>query len=355
MASSLPTSASVSWSSATAVSRNTSSARTFKERRSAASSVTSQAGGRSFALQRQQLRQSQGWSGFGAGQQLVLKQWRKTSTTAPCRSAVRMEAKAPPGKHAKVVENVEVSRGTRLLTMQADESVAYEPGHVFALWVQDSDSGKWIRHPYTVTRCEPNAGQVSFVYRVIQGGKMTGILESLSEGAELRFDGEYHVPILKGMAPGSTAVVGVATGSGIGPLYGFVEQALQAGLQVPVLIVAGFRDIADVALADQLEKLASKTSNLSLELTLTNPSSEWTGLTGRVTDVLPSLLSKHGLNATQQVHFHLVGNGAMINLLQATLHKAGVSKEYVTVETYFNHNKKADPAEVEKLALNFRV
>lgn len=59
---------------------------------------------------------------------------------------------------------------------------------------------------------------------------------SIQQGAE---------PIRQEIAPQAEAFVGMATGSGIGPLWGFAEQVLEAGWDRPIQLFAGFREEAD--------------------------------------------------------------------------------------------------------------
>ena len=54
--------------------------------------------------------------------------------------------------------------------------------------------------------------------------------------------------------------------------------------------------------------------------------------------------------ADADTHFHLIGNGAMVNEWKEGLGKAGVPEEFVTTETYFNHKAEADAEVVERIS-----
>ena len=54
--------------------------------------------------------------------------------------------------------------------------------------------------------------------------------------------------------------------------------------------------------------------------------------------------------ADRTTHFHLIGNGAMVNEWRAGLKGAGVPEDLVTTETYFNHKAEPDPAVVDRIA-----
>src|SRR6185436_17577662 len=99
--------------------------------------------------------------------------------------------------------------------------------------------------------------------------------------------------------------VGISTGTGIGPLYGFARQALTENvLKVPIRLYAGFREEADICLKPELDALAASYAEFSWNPTLSQPHAGWKGLRGRVTASVPPLL-----DPLDGLHFHLVGNG----------------------------------------------
>ena len=53
-------------------------------------------------------------------------------------------------------------------------------------------------------------------------------------------------------------------------------------------------------------------------------------------------------------HYHMVGNGAMVNEWLEGLEKAGLPKERITHETYFNHKAEARQVEVEAIENVFK-
>ena len=91
-------------------------------------------------------------------------------------------------------------------------------------------------------------------------------------------------------------------------------------------------------------------ANFSYRFTLTRPGSSWKGLRGRLTDTVPPLLGK-----LEDLHVHLVGNGEMVHLVGPALYEAGVPKDRVSIETYFNHDAKPDPGVIESLAERLRT
>jgi len=248
-------------------------------------------------------------------------------------------------REAAVTGNREAGRGCRLLRLELRDGLPfpYQPGHVVVL----RHAGQ--RHPYTVSRADPARRSLDLLYRVIPGGRLTPALEALAAGTRTEISGLHHVPVLEGIAPEAAGVVGLATGSGTGPLWGFAEQALAAGFPRPITVFAGFREAADICLAPELDALQARYPHFRWRPTLTSPPEHWTGLRGRLGESVPPLIPD-----PMACHFHLVGNGAMIAELKAALEARGVPGTRVTTETFFNHNAKADPDVVRAIAERFR-
>lgn len=248
-------------------------------------------------------------------------------------------------REAAVTGNREVGRGCRLLSFELRDELPfpYEPGHVGVL----RSGGQ--RHPYTLSRVEADRRGLGIVYRVIAGGRLTPLLESLVPGARLEFSGLHHVPVMHGIAPEARAVVLCSTGSGIGPLWGFAEQALDQGFDRPISLFAGYRQAEDICLAPELDALQAGHPGFRWRPTLTQPPADWQGLRGRLSESAPPLIED-----ARACHFHLVGNGAMLAEMQAALEAVGVPEAQVTTEVFFNFNAPADPEAVRAIAGRFR-
>lgn len=248
-----------------------------------------------------------------------------------------------------VVENREIARGSRWIKLRVDDEhpVPYEPGHVLSLRMTQ---GEWqMRHAYTITWADADERTFNIIYRVIPSGRMTPKLAMLEAGAKLEFSGVHHNPIRHEVHAAAKSVVGIATGTGVGPLYGYFRYVLERGLETrPCSLYIGFREESDIGPRAELNVLASKFPNFKWAPTLTQPTPEWRGLRGRVTDSVPPLIAK-----PRETHFHLVGNGAMIVEMEAALTKIGVPNEFVSDEYYFNWDPEATEEVASSIASRF--
>jgi ferredoxin-NADP reductase len=249
-------------------------------------------------------------------------------------------------RQATVTGNREVGSGSRLLQLVLPDALPFpfEPGHVAILRFAGH------RHPYTLSQVDPERRGLGILFRVIPGGRLTPALEQLVPGLQVEFSGLHHTPILDGIAPGAAAVVGLATGSGIGPLWGFAQRALAQGFRRPISLYAGYREAEDICLAPELDELQARFPRFRWQPTLSRPAADWPGLRGRLGESVPPLIPDPGA-----CHFHLVGNGAMLAELKAALAACAVPEAQVTSEVFFNYNAVADPDAVRAIAARFGV
>jgi len=170
-------------------------------------------------------------------------------------------------------------------------------------------------------------------------------------GAPISFHGPFHTPIQKEIRAEAERIVLIATGTGIGPVFGYAEKVLREGESRPITLYTGFHVESDMCLVDELETLAHEHHNFAWHFTISHPSEFWRGMTGRVTDCVPAQINTNDLNTC---HFHLVGNGEMVHVMRKALHCAGVSPERVSIETYFNHHADPTDDDIHALAARFR-
>jgi NAD(P)H-flavin reductase len=112
----------------------------------------------------------------------------------------------------------------------------------------------------------------------------------------------------------------------------------------------GFREESHTCLGSELRALASRHPNFKWHFALTRPSKTWNGLTGRVTEVVPTLIDREHLHT---YHFHLVGNGEMVHLVRTALYRTGVSAARVSIETYFNHYAEPSDEAIDQFVTAF--
>jgi len=265
------------------------------------------------------------------------------------KDVIIMMAEGGPPQYAKrsasVVSNVEVGKGSCMIRVKVDddEPLDYQPGHVLALEIPDPENeGEWMKGPYTVSRADESSFDV--LYRVV--GKKTETFRSAKVDATLQFGGKFKVPILEGInQDGLERVVGISTGVGIGPLIGFAEEALSQQEFSRIDLYVAFKEREDICCVDVLDEL---TKVYPTRFSWTPIISSTHGHTSAPENL--KLIAERAPTKAGTTHYHMIGNGSMVNEWKAGLANAGVAKERVTLEMYFNHKVAPRPEAVEDIS-----
>jgi NAD(P)H-flavin reductase len=286
-------------------------------------------------------------------------------------------------KIGAVLRNVEkVSDGSFMLHMQVDDKhnnnikLDYKPGHVVALEIQQDPSddeseltadtiknGGWMRGPYTVSRANtPSDGTLDVLIRVV--GKKSATFANSVVNSPVRFGGKFKVPILDGVDQSETKkVVMISTGVGIGPCIGAIEMALQQQEQQqkhdadeyknfpPIHLIASFRRDCDVVYREHLNALSQQNPTLfTWTPVITSETGRIAASKESVVHLISNSMRIQGLGL-HDVHYHLIGNGQMVQEWQAGLKRAGVNvNQRVTLENYFNTRAQPDASAIDNIA-----
>jgi len=285
---------------------------------------------------------------------------RKQQQAQSTRVVVKMgggkgEAPQYTKRPGSVIFNKEVGKSSYLIRVKSedDEPLDYKPGHVLALEIPDPENNaadgdqEWMRGPYTVTRVTTSDEGPSFdvLYKVV--GKKTETFRTAQVGDVLQFGGKFKVPILEGINQndGLERVVGISTGVGIGPLIGFAEEALSdPTYPARIDLFVAFREHEDVCCTDVLDDLSTRFANRF----------SWTPIISSEKGHISTpenlkLITDGAANKAGTTHYHMIGNGSMVNEWTAGLSEAGVPEERVTIEMYFNHKETPRPEAIRSI------
>mmetsp|Transcript_29785 Transcript_29785/g.70135 ORF Transcript_29785/g.70135 Transcript_29785/m.70135 type:complete len:468 (-) Transcript_29785:1806-3209(-) len=271
----------------------------------------------------------------------------------------------------------------------------------------------WMRGPYTVSRgygSNTRKDAEGFQVLIKEVGFKSHVFATCPEGTPVRFGGRFKVPIAQGIldAAGASAsvsadasvsedrdatqrVVMVATGVGVGPCVGASELLLAAARAEAdadaesdasgngsdhdnheiraIDVLASYRTTEEIAMESDLEALRESSSNSnssSSETMAFRWKSIVTGTDGRLSASGPEVLANRYLrpgaefdldsvSATRGTHYHIIGNGQLVNEWKEGLERAGVPADRVTVEAYFNHAAEADPSAVDTICEAIRL
>jgi ferredoxin-NADP reductase len=282
------------------------------------------------------------------------------ATTLPLRPVVRSGHFAKSGDapqyekiDAKLREAENLAKGSVMLHIDSSSPVDFKAGHVIALEMEKVDghsehedtikNGGWSRGPYTISRATDDTFDV--LIKVV--GDKSKAFAAAEPGTHFRFGGKFKVPITEGIDKESTKrVVLISTGVGIGPCVGAIEEAMNDDTFPPIELYPSFRTAEEVTYGEHLNHLVDENS----QRLKWNPII--TGKIGRLSSSETNLKSIEPSNdlSLLDTHYHLIGNGQMVQEWKEGLSKAGVPDGKVTTESYFNHKERADDKAISNIA-----
>ena len=166
------------------------------------------------------------------------------------------------------------------------------------------------------------------ITRVGEGGYFSNRIHSSKEGDLVQIEGPYgNAFTLKEENPSPHLFIGA--GSGIAPLRAMIRTLLGEVSPPKINVIYGFRKTEDFIF--EQEFLTYKESNAGFSMTVihSRPEPGWNGLSGRVPDVLPTLLPRYKGEVT-----YICGHPEMVSGTVSYLKSAGYPEESVHKEQW---------------------
>jgi ferredoxin--NADP+ reductase len=240
--------------------------------------------------------------------------------------------------NATITEREDVSPSVARFRIRPDDGVpAFEPGQYLALGLEAQ--GRPLQRPYSTASARGETDALEFLVRLVPDGALTPRLWPLRAGDRVRLGRP------KGLFTADAAdprrPVYVATGTGIAPLLSMLETRLRETDDGPAarrpLVIHGVARSPDLAWRTRFEALAAR-GRIAYVPAVTRPADPanagWTGVTGRVDALLPSILAETGSDPGATVAF-ICGNPGMTDAAAAALRAFGMPDEAVRSEAYW--------------------
>ena len=224
-----------------------------------------------------------------------------------------------------------LSPSVRGLTFDAGDSpLPYRSGQWMNLFVPTA-GGLVMRRPYSVASAPNRAGpnQLDFAITRVPEGPTSNALHDLGEGAVVEADAAEGGWLGRRDDERALAALFVATGSGLAPFRGLLQEELAERSGPPIGLVFGCRTQADILWRDELERWAKDVPRFSLTVTLSRPDAAWPGATGHV--------QRHVTSLSQQLRPGLVllcGLSPMTHAVERALVSAGIDAARIRTEEY---------------------
>ena len=226
-----------------------------------------------------------------------------------------------------------------------DKPFDFDPGYFIGIRARVEAHGV-CKSPYCISSPPNEDRTFRLLIRLVPEGPLSYYLGGLDVGDIISFrgpSGRSLIPKEEG-----TELVLLATGVGIGPFLSLLRHLTTTGSDRPVRLYWGLRLVDDVCLTDELEEIARERAGFGYQISLSQPPPDWTGLRGRLTETVPSLLE-----TLDNKHYYLVGNGAMTEEMATALSDYGVDEKRIHQEVYFNVKHRPDPQVLNDIRRRF--
>lgn len=228
---------------------------------------------------------------------------------------------------AVVVEKRSLTPVVRHVVLRLDEpgSFSFRPGQIIQFVLEP----KTLRL-FSLASTPPALPLLDLCVDISPGGKGSQFVERLTVGARVHFRGPFGVFTVPEAE--TRPLEFVATGAGIAPIRGMIRGLFEgdAPSERPVTLTFGNRTVPEILYHDEWLALAQRASSFRYHSILSQPSPEWSGLAGRVTDALPLRTAE----LPNRVFF-LCGSPQMVDDARKVLERLGVPEADIHFEKFF--------------------
>lgn len=184
-----------------------------------------------------------------------------------------------PFKTATTISHTLLNPKFHRYIFQTATPLIYQPGQYISIKVSDHKI-----NAYSVVSANPS--QFELLVDISPDGEGSHFFENLKVGQPISYLGPFGIFTFK-PDDGADQLLFLGTGSGCSPLRSLIESALKNhDLKKSLTLYFGLRYQDDIFWQDYFEKLSQDHPNFTYKLCLSQPTPEWTGNSGHLTDYL---------------------------------------------------------------------
>jgi len=179
---------------------------------------------------------------------------------------------------------------------------------------------------YSLASAPGENGRFDLCLNRVAGGFFSNYLCDLAAGAEVEFEGPYG--FFTPRQPLRDSVF-VATGTGIAPIRGMLQEIFRRGTERQVWLVFGVRYPDTILYRGEFEELAASHANFHFRPTLSRGPAGWPGRRGYVQEHTEELVA-----GRPDLDVYICGLKAMVDDLRARLKARGLDRKQIRYEKY---------------------
>lgn len=226
--------------------------------------------------------------------------------------------------NARLVESRELAPEVRHFVFEVPEveELSYQPGQFVSL--SHLVHGKNITRAYSIAS-RPQGNRFELCLNRVMDGHLSPHLFEMAPGESIDMKGPLGTFVWR--KPIGPSIL-VATGTGIAPFRGMLQEELASPEGPPVTLIFGARYPHGLAYRQEFERLAEN-PRFRFCPTVTRPDESWTGRTGRVQ---PLLLE--ALEGRTDFHVYICGMKEMVDDVRGRLKTLGFDRKQIIYEKY---------------------
>jgi len=185
-----------------------------------------------------------------------------------------------------------------------------------------------VRRAYSIASSAEDRDSMEFYVVLVRAGRLTPRLWTVETGGRLWMDEKARGEFTLEEVPAGRDLIMISTGTGIAPFMSMLRTYRGTGRWRRFVLIHGVRRAGDLGYHNELLAISRDDPSVVYVPLVSRepPTSGWTGLRGRVQDVLNEGAFAHCCGVRldpSQCHVFLCGNPAMIESVRAMLGERG--------------------------------
>lgn len=237
----------------------------------------------------------------------------------------------------KLIEKKDEAKGTVSFVFQPETEVKWIPGQYYYYTIKElkyPDTRGDTRH-FTISTSPTEGGNLRVTTRIREESGFKKTLNELPIGTEIDGEGPNGTFELTGDEKGPQ--IFIAGGIGITPFRSIMKYVTDKNLTLPIYLIYSNSIPEEIAFKSELEEIAKSHQNIKIAMTISHPeesTTPWTGLTGRVDDVMiKKLVADWGLNIADCT-FWVSGPPAMVDGMEEAFVKLNIPSVHIKSEKF---------------------